>query len=150
MVVAENRVYLRWPGQNHQGADRGRIYTLQKAVDSSVTVTGNKGTARIEIEDAGDAAVSEGGAYSEAPMPGDDWHRYFNETYGSNNVTWESASPDDIIDMPSKITDFSPNQIAELASKNGWSDEPLGKGSLAGIPYEQGGGRSMHAPNGRC
>ena len=26
--------------------------------------------------------------------------------------------------------------------------EPLGKGRLAGIPYEQGGGISMHAPNG--
>lgn len=35
-----------------------------------------------------------------------------------------------------------------LAKKNGWSVEPLGKGSLEGIPYEQGEGLSMHAPNG--
>ena len=45
--------------------------------------------------------------------------------------------------MPSKITDFSPKQISNLASRNGWTVEPLGKGRLAGIPYEQGGGISM-------
>ena len=89
-----------------------------------------------------------GGSYSETLMSGDDWHRYFNEKYGTNNVTWDSASIDDIIDMPSIITDFSPEQVADLAQKSGWSVEPLGKGSLKGIPYEQGGGLSMHAPNG--
>ena len=81
-------------------------------------------------------------------MSGDDWHRYFNEKYGTNNVTWDSASIDDIIDMPSRITDFSPEQVADLAQKSGWSVPPLGKGSLKGIPYEQGGGLSMHEPNG--
>lgn len=81
-------------------------------------------------------------------MTGDDWHNYFNETYGADNVTWESASIQDIVDMPSKITDFSPKQISYSATKNGWTVESLGKGSLAGIPYKQGGGLSMHAPNG--
>ena len=81
-------------------------------------------------------------------VTGGDWHNYFNENYGADNVTWESASIQDIIDMPSKITDFSPKQISNLASRNGWTVEPLGKGRLAGIPYEQGGGISMHAPNG--
>lgn len=85
---------------------------------------------------------------SKNPMTGGDWHNYFNENYGADNVTWESASIQDIIDMPSKITDFSPKQISNLASRNGWTVEPLGKGRLAGIPYEQGGGISMHAPNG--
>lgn len=81
-------------------------------------------------------------------MTGDDWHKYFNEKYGAENVTWESASIQDIIDMPSKITDFSPKQISDLARRSGWTVGPLGKGSLAGITYEQGGGISMHAPNG--
>lgn len=54
----------------------------------------------------------------------------------------------DIINMPSKITDFSPQQIINLAQANGWSVEPLGKGSLEGIPYEQGGGFSIYSPNG--
>ena len=92
--------------------------------------------------------VGESSSNAKNPMTGDDWHNYFNETYGADNVTWESASIQDIIDMPSKITDFSPKQISDLATKNGWTVEPLGKGSLAGIPYEQGGGLSMHAPNG--
>ena len=90
----------------------------------------------------------ESGRKSKNPMTGGDWHNYFNENYGADNVTWESASIQDIIDMPSKITDFSPKQISNLASRNGWTVEPLGKGRLAGIPYEQGGGISMHAPNG--
>ena len=85
---------------------------------------------------------------SKNPMTGDDWHKYFNEKYGAENVTWESASIQDIIDMPSKITDFSPKQISDLARRSGWTVGPLGKGSLAGITYEQGGGISMHAPNG--
>ena len=85
---------------------------------------------------------------SKNPMTGDDWHKYFNEKYGADNVTWESANIQDIVDMPSKITDFSPKQISDLAKRNGWSVEPLGKGSLAGIPYEKGGGLSMRAPKG--
>ena len=28
---------------------------------------------------------------SQSPIFGEDWHRYFNETYGSDNVTWESV-----------------------------------------------------------
>ena len=66
-------------------------------------------------------------------VTGGDWHNYFNENYGADNVTWESASIQDIIDMPSKITDFSPKQISNLSSRNGWTVEPLGKGRLAGI-----------------
>lgn len=81
-------------------------------------------------------------------MLGDDWHKYFNEKYGTDNVTWESSSIEDIVEMPSKITGYSPKQMSGLAAKNGWSVEPLGKGHLAGISFEQGGGLSMHAPNG--
>ena len=99
-----------------------------------------------DLRNAGDALES--GRKSKNPMTGGDWHNYFNENYGADNVTWESASIQDIIDMPSKITEFSPKQISNLASRNGWTVEPLGKGRLAGIPYEQGGGISMHAPNG--
>lgn len=57
----------------------------------------------------------------QSPMFGEDWHRYFNETYGQENVMWESASIQKIINMPSKMTDFSPEQIANLAQANGWS-----------------------------
>ena len=87
-------------------------------------------------------ATFKGGSGSKNPMTGDDWHRYFNDTYGADNVSWESASMQDIVDMPSKITDFSPKQISEMATKNGWSVDSLGKGSLAGVPFEQGGGLS--------
>ncbi len=85
---------------------------------------------------------------SQSPMFSEDWHRYFNNIYGQDNVIWESVSMQDIIDMPSRITDFSPQQIAEIAQTNGWSVASLGQGSLEGVPYEQGGGLSIHAPNG--
>lgn len=81
-------------------------------------------------------------------MTGDDWFNYFNEKYGQNNVRWNTASIDSIIDTPSKITQFSPTQIMDIAESNGWTVTPLGKGSLLGISYENGGGFSIHTPNG--
>ena len=86
---------------------------------------------------------------SKSPMFGEDWHKYFNEIYGQENVMWESASIEDIIDLPSTILEFSPDQVINLAKNNGWPIGPLGQGSLAGIPYENGGGFGIHAPNGR-
>ena len=50
-------------------------------MNGSVTVTGDKGTARIEVEGAGDAAISEGGSNSKNSMTGESWHNYFNDTY---------------------------------------------------------------------
>jgi len=73
---------------------------------------------------------------SKDPMLNEDWHNYFNKKYGANSVTWESISIQDIVDMPSKITNFSQKQISDLAKRNGWSVEPLGKGHFAGISYE--------------
>ena len=121
------------------------LYALNEAVVEYVSVNSFLLNAKKGIQFEGG---SKGSSNAKNPMTGDDWHNYFNETYGADNVTWESASIQDIVDMPSKITNFSPKQISDLATKNGWTVEPLGKGSLAGIPYEQGGGLSMHAPNG--
>lgn len=50
--------------------------------------------------------------------------------------------------MPSITTRLHPEQLADLAKKSGWKVEPLGKGSRAGLTYDQGGGYSMRAPNG--
>ena len=86
---------------------------------------------------------------SKSPMFGEDWHKYFNEIYGQENVMWESASIEDIVDLPSTILEFSPDQVINLAKNNGWSIGPLRQGSLAGIPYENGGGLGIHPPNGR-
>ncbi|WMJ23149.1 hypothetical protein RBG61_00390 [Paludicola sp. MB14-C6] len=89
-----------------------------------------------------------GGNESKVPRTGEEWNQYFKEKYSAENVTWETASIRNIVNMPSKITSFSPQQVANLAKSSGWSVEPLGKGSLAGVPYEEGGGFSMRAPNG--
>ncbi|MEN8906039.1 MAG: hypothetical protein ABF289_08790 [Clostridiales bacterium] len=82
-------------------------------------------------------------------LTGDDWNNYFKNTYGSKNVQWESAvkSMDDILDVPSDITKLKPQQLADLAKKEGWVVEPLGKGRKAGIPFEEGGGMSIRKLN---
>jgi len=81
---------------------------------------------------------------------GEDWNNYFKGKYRSENVQWDTAvnSIDDVLDMPSITTRLNPQQLAEVAEGSGWTVEPLGKGSKAGLPYEQGGGYSMRAPNG--
>ena len=79
-------------------------------------------------------------------ITGEDWHSYFKETYGSQNVRWESAvnSIDEIIDTPSLVTRMQPEQMAELAQKSGWNVGPLKNGRSSGIPFESGGGISMN------
>lgn len=83
-------------------------------------------------------------------VSGEQWHKYFKDKYGADNVQWETAvgSINEIIDMPSLATRLNPSQLAELAEKSGWKVTPLKKGSSAGIPYNEGGGFSMNAPDG--
>ncbi|MFR3730682.1 PAAR-like protein [Lacrimispora sp.] len=83
---------------------------------------------------------------AENPMSGEKWNADFKSKYGKENVTWNTAanSMDDVLDMPSNVTRLTPNQLAEMAKSEGWSVGPLGKGGKAGIPFEQGGGFSMH------
>ena len=83
---------------------------------------------------------------AENPMSGEDWFADFKSKYGKENVTWDTAasSMNDILDMPSNVTRMTPNQLAGLAQSEGWTVGPLGKGGRAGIPFEQGGGYSMH------
>ena len=146
MSWEEKRAYAFDPGQ--MVADFVTGVVIGEFLDGIMAATQNKLRSIFANYDVTMREALESGRKSKNPMTGGDWHNYFNENYGADNVTWESASIQDIIDMPSKITDFSPKQISNLASRNGWTVEPLGKGRLAGIPYEQGGGISMHAPNG--
>lgn len=110
------------------------------------TLAGGYAVSRVNSAPKIERTIETGGEYVN-PLKGEEWHNYFNKIYGKDNVIWENAPIEDIIDMPSKITDFSPKQISNLAKKNGWSVEPLRKGGLKGIPYEQGGGLSIHEPN---
>ena len=106
------------------GVGSGGKQAVNEAVDETADSIGD--SVRREVKSG-----STNGSNSKNPMMGDDWHNYFNQKYGTDNVTWESASIQDIVDMPSKITDFSPKQISELTKKNGWSVDSLGKGSTS-------------------
>ena len=86
-------------------------------------------------------------------ITGEDWNSYFKETYGADNVQWETAvnSMEDIIDTPSLIARLKPNQLEDLTNKSSslssdtnWNYGPLKKGRSKGIPYENGGGISIN------
>ncbi len=86
-------------------------------VNGSVTVTGKKGTARIEVEGAGagDAAVSKGNL---------------------NSIN----SLDDLLANPDKLSGVSGEELYNYLVKNGYEVKPLNKGSFKGISFEEGGG----------
>ena len=75
------------------------------------------GVTRTSVGKYGKSQRIESGSNAKNPLTGDDWYNYYNETYGTDDVTWESTSIQDIVDMPSKATDFSPKQISDLAKK---------------------------------
>lgn len=87
---------------------------------------------------------------AENPKNGKDWNNYFREKYGADNVFWKNPvnSIDDIISMPSSLTNVNPHDIIELVKQDGWTVTPLKKGNSAGLTYEQGGGYSMNPPAG--
>jgi len=85
---------------------------------------------------------------AEIPVSGEECNQYFNETYGAENVSWETASVQNIIEMPSTITNFTPEQLANMAQSEGWSMGPLNRRTWENIPFEQGGGFGLHPSHG--
>lgn len=87
---------------------------------------------------------------AENPVSGKDWNNYFKEKYGSANVRWKDPikSINDAIDMPSLLSGTNPEDIVEIAIREGWIVQPLKKGSKSGLLFSEGGGYSMNAPSG--
>ena len=77
---------------------------------------------------------------------GSEWNKYLKDKYGPNKVFWETPvnSMNDIIEVPSLITNMPPNEVAQVAIKDGWSVGPLKLGHLKGVPYTEGGGYAMN------
>ena len=84
--------------------------------------------------------------YSQSIMLGDDWNNYFRETYGYENVNWETAfdSPIDIIEMPSSVTRMNPKGLYNYLGKSSLDMGPLGRGENAKISFLEGGGYNAH------
>ena len=57
-------------------------------------------------------------------------------------------SVDEIIDTPSLVTRFQPEQLAEFAQKSGWNVGPLKNGGKKGVAFENGGGFAMNRIDG--
>ena len=125
--------------------ERAPVMSEKRAAKAAKTAESATDTS---VENNSTAGEKSGTNDSKNPIFGDEWYKYFNEKYGKGNVNWKQAKIEDIFNDPSRIVDFTPEQVAEMAREAGWSVEPLGKGSKAGIPYEKGGGYSMRAPNG--
>ena len=71
---------------------------------------------------------------------------YFREKYGYDKVNWETAydSPNDIIEMPSKVTDMNPDGLYNYLQAEKLDIEPLGQGVNEGEPFSEGGGYNVH------
>lgn len=54
-----------------------------------------------------------------------------------------TKSVDNIIDNPNILREMRLNEVMNLAKIDGWTVSPLGKGSLKGVPYAEGGGISI-------
>lgn len=56
-------------------------------------------------------------------------------------MNWEIAfaSPNDIIDMPSRVTDMNPNGLFNYLQNSGLEVNPLGQGKNKGILFDEGG-----------
>ncbi|MDT0001454.1 T7SS effector LXG polymorphic toxin [Listeria cossartiae subsp. cayugensis] len=87
---------------------------------------------------------------AENPVSGKEWNNYFKEKYGSANVRWKDPikSINDAIDMPSLLSGTNPEDIVEIAIREGWIVQPLKKGSKSGLLFSEGGGYSMNALSG--
>ena len=68
-------------------------------------------------------------------ITGADWNNYFREKYGYDQVNWKTAydSPNDIIEMPSRVTDMNPNGLYNYLQAENLNVEPLGQGVNKGI-----------------
>ncbi|EDO1185890.1 hypothetical protein FQS08_00005, partial [Listeria innocua] len=87
---------------------------------------------------------------AENPVSGKAWNNYFKEKYGAANVRWKDPikSINEAIDMPSLLSGTNPEDIVEIAIREGWIVQPLKKGSKSGLLFSEGGGYSMNAPSG--
>ncbi|WP_185637495.1 hypothetical protein [Listeria farberi] len=50
--------------------------------------------------------------------------------------------------MPSLLSGTNPEDIVEIAIREGWIVQPLKKGSKSGLLFSEGGGYSENAPSG--
>ena len=79
-------------------------------------------------------------------ITGDDWNMYFREKYGYDKVNWETAydSPNDIIVMPSRVTDMNPDGLYNYLQAEKLDIKPLGQGVNEGKSFSEGGGYKVH------
>ena len=71
--------------------DAGRL-DIDPSVDYDVDFQNNSVIMDVEAKDVPVKSVGEGGSVTNG-YSGEEWCRYFRETYGNDNVTWENATP---------------------------------------------------------
>ena len=71
--------------------DVGRL-DIDPSVDYDVDFQNNSVIMDVEAKDVPVKSVGEGGSVTNG-YSGEEWCRYFRETYGNDNVTWENATP---------------------------------------------------------
>ncbi|XCP87195.1 RHS repeat-associated core domain-containing protein [Roseburia hominis] len=56
---------------------------------------------------------------------GDEWYRYFQDTYGAENVKWEANSFEEIVRHPTSLNGYTADEVADILG-SGWTKSTYG------------------------
>ena len=76
------------------------------------------------VEERGNNTGS-GSWEAQTPRTGEEWNRYFQDTYGAENVKWKARSFEHIIENPQTLYGSSQSEIAKILG-DGWTADSYG------------------------
>ena len=74
---------------------------------------------------AGDGAYKSGSNSNQTLLYGDEWYRYFQDTYGADNVNWNVNSFDEMLRHPTSLRGYSADEIGQILG-DGWVRDTYG------------------------
>lgn len=83
---------------------------------------------------------------SKALLSGEEWFRYFQETYGTENVAWKATSFEHIVKNPEVLFGSTQTEIAQLLG-DGWTAGTYGTNGL-GWSFSKGDLQVYYHPGG--
>ena len=66
-----------------------------------------------------------GGNSNQTLLSGEEWYRYFQGTYGVDNVNWNISSFDDMLNHPTSLRGYSADEIGQILG-DGWTRSTYG------------------------
>ena len=79
------------------------------------------GKGKVKIESAGKC----GNNSNQTLLSGEEWYRYFQDTYGVDYVNWNVSSFDDMLNHPTSLRGYSADEIGQILG-DGWTRSTYG------------------------